>query len=61
MERDGKEFRRKVDVHTIEISRRRDVQVFLSRIGFSIREKRLGLPRRKNILIPYSLFTTTIL
>ena len=46
MERSGKRFRRKVDVYTIEISRRRDAQVFLSRIGFSMREKQLGLPRR---------------
>ena len=37
----GRMFRRRVDVYTLEISRGRDVQVFLSEIGFSIREKQL--------------------
>jgi len=56
----GRMFRRRVDVYTLEISRGRDVQVFLSEIGFSIREKQLGLPRRRQPKpsIPYSPFTT---
>jgi len=33
--------------YKLEISRKRDVQMFLSQVGFSIREKQLGLPRRK--------------
>jgi len=36
-----------VNVYRIEIYRKRDVQIFLSKIGFSIREKQLGLPRRR--------------
>jgi len=45
--RNGGKFRRKVDVYTLEISRGRDIHMFLSQVGFSIREKQLGLPRRR--------------
>ena len=46
MIRNGRRYRRKVDVYILEICRKRDVQAFLIKIGFSIREKQLGLPRR---------------
>jgi len=50
MIKDGRRFRRKVDVYILKIYRKRDIQVFLSQVGFSIREKQLGLPRRKKQL-----------
>ena len=45
MERKG--YKRKVDIYTLEISRKRDVQIFLSKIGFSIRRRQLGLPKKR--------------
>ena len=42
---DGEEVKRNYNVYYTEISRKGDVQIFLSEIGFSIREKQLGLKR----------------
>jgi len=47
MRRDGEEIRTKNNNYYIGIYRMRNIQVFLSEIGFSIAEKQLGLPRRK--------------
>jgi len=47
MKRNGERFRANRDIYYIAIYRKRDVQVFSSEIGFSIREKQLGLSRRK--------------
>jgi len=45
--RDGERIKANHNNYYIAISRKRDVQVFLSQVGFSIREKQLGLPRRR--------------
>jgi intein-encoded DNA endonuclease-like protein len=34
------------NTYSIEISRKQHIQIFLSEVGFSIKEKQLGLPRR---------------
>ncbi|HEW94166.1 MAG TPA: hypothetical protein ENF47_05635 [Thermoprotei archaeon] len=47
MIRNGRRYRRKVDVYALKICRKRGVQEFLIKTGFSIREKQLGLPRRR--------------
>ena len=46
MVKGGKRFRRNHNNYYITISKRRGLRVFLSKIGFSIRRKQLGLPRR---------------
>ncbi|RLF04249.1 MAG: hypothetical protein DRJ64_07210 [Thermoprotei archaeon] len=45
--KDGMIIKANHDTHRIAVFRRRDVERFLKEIGFSIREKQLGLPRRK--------------
>jgi len=47
MKRNGERVKTNHDIYCIVISGRRDIHMFLSEIGFSIREKQLGLPRRK--------------
>jgi len=45
--RNGERIKTRHNTYSIAISRKRDVQIFLSEIGFSITEKRLGLKRRR--------------
>ena len=45
--RDGKRIKRNHDNYQIHIYKRQHIQIFLDNIGFDIREKQLGLPRRK--------------
>jgi len=47
MERNGKKYRRNGNTYRIDISRKQYIQKFLNEIGFSIKEKQFGLPRRK--------------
>jgi len=47
IKKNGERIRTSHNTYCIEISRKRDVQAFLSKIGFSIKEKQLGLPRRR--------------
>jgi len=43
---DGKEIKTNHNIYYTAISRKKDVQIFLSEIGFSIKRKQLGLKRR---------------
>jgi len=47
IKRNGERIKTNHDIYCIAISRMKDIRVFLSEIGFSIREKQLGLPRKK--------------
>jgi len=47
MERDGKRYRRNGNIYQIVISRKDSIKIFLSEVGFSIKKKQLGLPRRR--------------
>jgi len=44
--RDREEVKRNHSIYYTAISRERDVEIFLSEIGFSIKRKKLGLKRR---------------
>lgn len=48
IKRNGEEIKTNHDNYYIAISRKQHVARFLEEIGFSIREKQLGLPRRRN-------------
>jgi len=45
--RSGEKIKTNYNTYYIAISRKRHIKIFLSEVGFSIREKQLGLPRRK--------------
>jgi len=45
--RNGRKFKANHNIYILAISRKRDIHMFLSHIGFSIKEKQLGLPRRR--------------
>jgi hypothetical protein len=45
--RSGEMIKTNHNNYSIAISRKKYVRIFLGEIGFSIREKQLGLPRRK--------------
>ncbi len=45
--KNGKTISRNHDNYRIDIDRKQHTQVFLNEIGFNIKEKQLGLPRRK--------------
>ena len=45
--KNGEEIKTNYDIYQITINRKQHVARFLSEVGFSIREKQLGLPRRK--------------
>ena len=47
MERNGRRYKRRENNYSIAIYRKKHVKIFLNEIGFSIKEKHLGLPRRK--------------
>jgi intein-encoded DNA endonuclease-like protein len=46
--KNGEKIKANHNIYSIAISRKQDVQRFLSEVGFSIKEKQYGLPRRKN-------------
>ena len=46
VKRNGERIRTNQDNYYIELSRKRDVQRFLSEVGFSIIEKQIGSKRR---------------
>lgn len=50
MEINGERYMRKIDVYQIVIYRKLHIKKFLYKIGFSITEKQLGLPRRKGLI-----------
>ena len=45
--RNGEKIKTNHNNYYIAISRKKHVKIFLSEIGFSIRDKQLGLPRRR--------------
>jgi len=47
IKRDGEKIKANHNNYRIDISRKDSIQRFLSEVGFSIREKQLGSPRRK--------------
>ena len=47
LKKNGKKYIRKKDVYHMGIYRKQYIEIFLNKIGFSITEKQLGLPRRK--------------
>ena len=47
MKRNGRRYKRRKNNYSIAISRKDSIRMFLSKIGFSITEKQLGLRRRK--------------
>jgi intein-encoded DNA endonuclease-like protein len=47
IKKNGEKIKSNYNIYYIAISRKESVQRFLDEVGFSIREKQLGLPRRK--------------